>query len=147
MNKRNKIIILGLSLLILDQIMKLFIINKHITVIPNVLNLTYTENTGGALSFGSDKTILIIVFSIILIGIIFKAIKQNQKDFKMVIVLTVILSGGISNLFDRIIRGYVIDFIDINIFNFPILNFADIYIVVGIVILATIVLKNIIIKR
>lgn len=141
-NKKYKMIILGLTLLILDQIMKFIIINKDITIIPKVLNLTYTQNTGVAFSISSDNTIIIIIFSIILIGIILKMIKVIQKDLKIVTLLTIILAGGISNLFDRVTRGYVIDFIDIDILNFPIFNFADICIVVGILLLVIVILKK-----
>ena len=48
-----------------------------------------------------------------------------------------VIAGGIGNLIDRIFRGFVVDFIDINqLFNFAIFNVADIYIVVGIIGLA-----------
>jgi len=70
----------------------------------------------------------------------------NQKDNInniTYIVLTTILTGGIGNFIDRVFRGYVVDFIDINqIINFPIFNFADIYIVCGWIVLAFIFAKN-----
>ena len=54
-----------------------------------------------------------------------------------------ILSGGIGNLIDRIVRGYVIDFIDVNLFNFPNFNIADISISIGIISLIFILCNSI----
>lgn len=142
MNKKCRIIMLGLILLMLDQIAKFIIINKNITIIPKVLYLTYTQNTGVAFNISFENTIIIIMLNIILIGITFRMIKENQKNHKIVTLLTIILAGGISNLLDRITRGYIIDFIDINFFNFPIFNFADAYVVVGILLLAIIILRK-----
>lgn len=72
-------------------------------------------------------------------------LKENNEGLEIgvLISLVLILTGGISNLFDRIFRGYVIDFIDINLLNFPSFNIADISIVIGIVLLGIQILKNI----
>lgn len=57
--------------------------------------------------------------------------------------LLLVLAGGIGNLIDRLFRGYVIDYIDINnLFEFPVFNLADVFIVVGITILIIYVLLD-----
>ena len=65
-------------------------------------------------------------------------LKENNEGLEIgvLISLVLILTGGISNLFDRIFRGYVIDFIDTNLLNFPSFNIADISIVIGIVVVS-----------
>ena len=127
-----KYFILGVVILILDQLTKILLINKNLSVIPNFLSLTYTENTGGAFGALNSNTILITIISfIIIIGIIvFIVIKKDEiHNFYP---YTLVLAGSIGNLIDRLFRGKVVDFIDVNLFNFPNFNIADICIVIGI---------------
>lgn len=61
---------------------------------------------------------------------------KNYKEINNLvkIFLLMIISGGISNLIDRLFRGYVVDYIDINqIFGYPIFNIADICVVIGVI--------------
>ena len=123
--------IYGTIILIIDQISKLLVINKNKTIIPNLLRFTYTENTGGAFGLGT-KYVILALSIIIIFSIIIFLIRQKNKitNFTPYIL---ILSGSIGNLIDRVFRGHVIDFIDVNIFNFPNFNIADISIVFGII--------------
>lgn len=145
-NKKILLIILGIVIIALDQITKAILIGKNFTIIPNILNFTYTENTGVAFGIGSNNLIMIIIVNIIILGIIIKFIKERQEqvNYKILVPLILILSGGISNLIDRIFRGYVVDFIDINLFDFPHFNVADISITLGIILLIIVILKSII---
>ena len=123
--------IIGIIIIIVDQLSKVLMINKSITLIPNFLNFTYTENLGGA--FGLGKQQIIFLLSLILtIGIIIYLIKNKSKIINY-IPFILIISGSIGNLIDRVFRGYVIDFIDVNIFNFPNFNIADICVVIGVI--------------
>lgn len=144
-NKKALLIILGIFIILLDQITKAILIGKNITIIPNILNFTYTENTGVAFGIGSSNLILIIIVNIVVLGIIIKFIKERkeQVNFSILISLILILSGGIGNLIDRIVREYVIDFIDVNLFNFPNFNIADISISIGIISLIFILCNSI----
>ena len=144
-NKKALLIILGIFIILLDQITKAILIGKNITIIPNILNFTYTENTGVAFGIGSSNLILIIIVNIVVLGIIIKFIKERkeQVNFSILISLILILSGGIGNLIDRIVRGYVIDFIDVNLFKFPNFNIADISISIGIISLIFILCNSI----
>lgn len=143
--KNNKLliyaIIIFITLLLIDQITKIIIINNNIniTIIPNILNIHTVQNTGGAFGVGEGNTGMFIITNLVVLGLIIRFI-YIQKDFMdkaTLYTLFVILAGGFGNLIDRISRGYVIDFI--NIFpsiNFPKFNFADIYITAGWVVLA-----------
>ena len=121
--------------------MKLMVINNSsssIVIIKGLLNFTYVENTGGAYGFGANYTIVITILNIFVIGSIlsFVILKQNKLEGKVIVGSIFIIAGGIGNLIDRIFRGYVVDYIDINpLFKYPIFNLADIFIVLGSIIL------------
>lgn len=139
--KKIFLILLGIIIVFLDQITKYTLMGKNLTIIPNILNFTYTENTGVAFGIGANNIFLTIIVNIIVLGVIIDCIRKNQTDFKILIPLILIFSGGVGNLIDRIFRGYVIDFIDINLFNFPNFNIADICITIGIIFLIIIILN------
>lgn len=139
MKKTNKVmlivILIMVLLILLDQGIKLFIVeNPENTIINGVLKFKLVENTGAAFGIGEDSTISYIVINIVVLGIITKfMVNGNQLiDMKTKVLLSLILAGGLSNLIDRIFRGYVIDYIDFTqIINFPIFNLADICITIG----------------
>ena len=79
-HKRVWLIILGICIILLDQITKAILIGKNTTVIPNVLNFTYTENTGVAFGIGSNNLLFIIIVNIIVLGMIIKFIKEREKE-------------------------------------------------------------------
>lgn len=142
MNKNKIGIVIAVVIILLDQLTKILMINKQLTIIPNLLEFTYTENTGVAFGIANSKIFLIILLSILILGIIVKFIKETQTDKNILLSLYFIIAGGISNLIDRIFRGYVIDFIDINILNFPNFNIADICITLGVFVLIFIIAKS-----
>lgn len=144
MNKRLIYLITGIVLICIDQITKILIINKNFIVIPNFLEINYLKNYGIAFGVGNGGIIKIIFFNVILIGIIIYFIekKKSNMDKRILFLLNMILAGGISNLLDRIFRGYVIDFISVKLYKFPVFNIADIIITVSIIILIIIILSN-----
>lgn len=79
--------------------------------------------------------ISIITLVIIVIILITIYINYNKINNKILIGLSVLLAGGIGNLIDRIFRTYVIDFIYFKIINFPVFNFADICVVIGVILI------------
>ena len=96
---------------------------------------------------GENRINLIILVNIVIISIFIIYILKNFKklDKEVNISISLVLGGGIGNFIDRLFRGYVIDYIDINnLFKFPIFNLADIFIVLGIsIIIIDMLLKNI----
>ena len=122
-------------LILIDQIVKYHISTHYLVgtssvIIPKIFNITYVENTGAAFSILTGNTMLIIIISFILLFVLYKYVFVGDKYNS---VKYLILGGIISNLIDRIFRGYVIDYLDFNIFgySFPIFNIADICIVIG----------------
>ncbi|WP_162859722.1 signal peptidase II [Candidatus Purcelliella pentastirinorum] len=106
------------------------------------LNLLYVKNYGIAFSLLSSNSIfeywLIITLSVLIIFIIFiKLYISDIYDIKLIISMLFILGGAIGNLVNRIINGYVIDFIDLHIknYHFATFNFADFFIFFGVFLL------------
>lgn len=138
----KKIILISILVLMIDIITKQIVINfmiehQSISIIKDFFSITYAKNTGVAFSFLEGKVPLIIIMTTIIIFIILKYIKSTSPNKIESICYGFLLGGAIGNLLDRIIYGYVIDFLDFNIFgySYPIFNLADTFIVIGIIIL------------
>ena len=100
--------------------------------IDRFLQFTYVENTGAAFGFFSRQTELLSVFTGIVIaaGLIFLLSGKLKSKFAHVAVL-MILAGGLGNLIDRVVRGFVVDYIEPLFINFAVFNFADMLVCVG----------------
>ena len=129
-------------LIIIDQYTKLYAINTFknnpLVIIKDVLELSYTENTGAAFGImkGQFSFFYLITFLVILFIIyVFYKTKVNKKYFPFLVSLTLIFSGSIGNLIDRVKNNYVIDFIYFKLIDFPLFNLADSYITIGAIIL------------
>lgn len=105
---------------------------ERIPVIKKVLNLTLVKNYGAAFGIMQNSNCFFIIFafiaSFIFLILLIKSKNQN-KFYKFCYVL--LASGSIGNLIDRISKGFVVDFLDLDFINFPVFNFADIYITLG----------------
>ena len=138
----KKIFIISFIVLLLDIISKRLIMGnmiegESINVINNFFSITYAKNTGVAFSFLDGHVDLIVIMTLIIIVLIFKYIKNNIKNNIDMVSYSLVIGGAIGNLLDRVIMGYVIDFLDFNIFgyNAPIFNLADTFIVIGVILL------------
>lgn len=101
-------------------------------IINKVLSLTYHQNTGASWSMMEDYPIILIIMTIaILIGatVYIAKVKPESKLFRWS--ATLIYAGALSNLADRIFRGFVVDMIKTDFIDFPIFNVADCGIVIG----------------
>lgn len=108
-----------------------------------IINLTYVENNGAVFGILRGQRVLFIVLTAVLLAVccvyVAKTYKKNPKI--LTVGLTLIVSGGIGNLIDRIFRsGLVVDFIDFGFVNFYTFNFADCCVVVGTIILSAVIL-------
>lgn len=135
-------LIIFIVLLLIDQISKIIAIytNINIIMLKDILNLKLVFNNGIAFGMGQGENVgTFIVSNLIVLGIIirFIVLQKDRMDAVTMYGLFMILSGGFGNVIDRVFRGKVVDFIQIfpNT-HFPVFNLADVYIVVGWVILA-----------
>lgn len=100
--------------------------------IPGVMQLTRLHNYGAAWSSLSGKTVLLIVVTaVLLIGVSVLLVKRVVRHPLGVFSCVLILGGGIGNMIDRVIHGYVVDMFDLLLFEYPIFNLADCFVVVG----------------
>lgn len=135
------IILLIFSLVLFDQVSK-FLVSKYLytsmNLIPNFLNITYLKNYGAAFGILEGKTILLIIISVFVLVYLIYEMKKELKNKINLIAFILVISGIIgNNLIDRLFFGYVRDFIEFEIFghNFAVFNFADSFMVVGVIIL------------
>ncbi|MDE1920962.1 MAG: signal peptidase II [Candidatus Omnitrophica bacterium] len=108
-------------------------LNESITVIPHILRFTLVHNTGIAFGFFRDCGAVFIIIPVILTGLLIYNICYYRHSPHLsrtyVVAFSLILGGAIGNLIDRILLGYVIDFIDFRIW--PVFNVADSAITIG----------------
>ena len=121
----------------LDQFFKYMVISNisltdTVEFIKGIINFVYVKNTGAAFGIFAGKTyILSIVSVLVCAALILFMIKNKNKSTILSLSLSMVLGGAIGNLIDRIVRGYVIDYIEPMFIDFPVINFADVAITVG----------------
>lgn len=147
--KRNLFSLIGICLLILlDQYTKRLAVlhlkgQAPLVLWNRVLEFTYLENTGAAFSsFSGRQTFLIILTTLVIILLVWRyfTLPVGGRFLLIHICLLFILSGAVGNLIDRLTKHYVVDFIYFVPIDFPKFNVADIYITVGVAVLAVLLL-------
>lgn len=124
-------------IVVLDRISKLYILNNFqvgeiFGEIPYVANFMYVQNTGAAFSMLENNTILLSIISVVfIIAIIVYKIIRKPKHFMENLAVTLFFAGGLGNAIDRIQYKFVVDFIDVKWFDFPVFNIADMAVVSG----------------
>lgn len=143
MKNKKLIYTLGMSFMLLDQIIKLLVTKnmnlfQEITIIPKFFSLYYLKNTGAAFSIFGNKILFLIIISIISLIVLKNYIEKLKRVTNLTIISLGIMLGGImGNLFDRILYKSVIDYLSFNFFgySFPVFNLADIGITIGAILL------------
>jgi signal peptidase II len=137
-------LLIALAIVVLDRWTKHLVaqripLYRHIQIIPGFFSLTHTENTGAAFSLFADstgpwKTGLLITFSgIALIVVSILLWKNHHAHVATGVGLSLIMGGAMGNLWDRVMRGRVVDFLLFYVkrYQWPVFNLADSAIVVG----------------
>jgi signal peptidase II len=111
------------------------VLGVPVEVIDHVLQLTYVRNTGAAFSlFIGFSSYLVVVGLVVVLLVLYFHYRLPQKSLLLQIGMAFILGGSIGNLTDRVIHGYVIDYIDFIVW--PVFNLADIMINLGVGLIA-----------
>jgi len=166
--KSLKILLITVTVLLLDQVTKIVIHNsmhlyQSIPLFGDFFRITYVENTGMAFGIKVGHGGFFTVFAVIAsLAIMFYLFKMRGEKFTARFSMALILGGAIGNLWDRIIRGSVVDFFDFEFFDinipafqflfldfpgyslnrWPVFNIADIAITVGMIILFIFILME-----
>ncbi len=136
------IIMIGL-LTALDQLTKFIIISnfklyESKPVIENVFAITYIRNTGVAWGLFKGKRIIFLILTVIALLFSFRIyynIYDKKKYIPIRICIVLLISGALGNMIDRLKLGYVVDFLNFELINFPVFNVADIMVVISIFLL------------
>lgn len=140
------LILIVAAVLLLDQITKYVVsINfeqgQTLPVIKNIFHLTYVQNPGAAFGMLAYwTTFFIFVTLVVILIILFVYRKVPASRYLLRIGLSLQLAGALGNLIDRLRFGYVVDFLDFRIW--PVFNFADVAIVVGVGLLALDIIRT-----
>ena len=138
----KKVIAISSISFLIDRITKIIVCSilktgESIPIIKNFFSITLAKNTGVAFSLLEGKIDIVIIVTLIVLFLIIDMlrknnIKENEKKY-----YALMIGGALGNLLDRIIYGYVIDFLDFKIinYNYPIFNIADSCIVIGMILL------------
>ncbi len=129
-------------LLAVDQLSKWVVLHtltgvESFPLINGVFHLTYCENRGAAFGILQNQVWVFVAITIaVLTAVIYYMLRVRPKNKWLNISLMLLVGGALGNFIDRIYRGYVVDFFDFCLINFPIFNVADCFVVVGAVMLA-----------
>ena len=132
------IFIIVSAILVLDRLTKFLVsnelnLNSSIPLIKGIFYISLVHNRGAAFGFLKNQLPLFIATSLIAIILIWRALKSNKYSKTYTIALSLILAGALGNLVDRLLYGYVIDFLDFRVW--PVFNVADSAITIGAIIL------------
>ncbi len=130
----SAIILLGIGL---DQLTKFLAVKflkpvPTVPIIEDVIHLTYVENRGAAFGMLADsRWVFMLVSTVAIVGMLFFLYSGLAQNTLYEVSLGMIISGGIGNMIDRTILGYVVDMIDFRLIDFAVFNGADSFVCVG----------------
>lgn len=145
----RKIFAVAVFSLFIDQITKIligifFAFDERVAIIKNFFAIHFIENYGAAWSIFTNRVEFLIAVSLLAIFIIYRYMYNFRHNKRNNIAFGLILGGIVGNLIDRIFLGYVRDFLAFKIFSYhyPVFNFADTFIVIGVVLLIIAIIKG-----
>ncbi len=107
-------------------------VGNSIPIIKNIFHFTLVHNEGAAFgSFKDSRWVFMVTSTVMIVALglyLYFGFAQNRL---YAISVSMIISGGIGNMIDRIAMGYVVDFIDFRVINFAVFNVADSFVCVG----------------
>jgi signal peptidase II len=144
-DRRIPLLLVSIAIIALDRLTKWLVATRvdlgdTITVIPRIFRISHVENQGAAFSLFNNSSSparvrwMLLVFSLVAAGVVlFFLYKLGRKLTPTSLGLALILGGALGNAYDRLRFGFVVDFLEVHIFQYhwPDFNVADSAIVVG----------------
>lgn len=141
------IVILSLDLVSKDYMAKFLQGKSSYPFINGFMDFVFVKNYGASFGILNGQTTLLTVFvSIALVLLLFAWIYMREQSVATRLSMVFLLVGGVGNLVDRIMLGYVRDFLHFTFFEFPVFNVADVFVVIGAFLLAISLIVSIIIE-
>lgn len=142
MRRKRSFLLVAILGIIFDQLTKYIVVQNFADVgttwpvWQNVFHFTYVVNTGAAFSFFSGQVDILrwisLVVSLVLVIFVWYSPRMTLLEQ---LGYGFILSGAVGNGIDRFLFGYVVDFFDFRLINFPVFNLADVAINIGVILL------------
>jgi signal peptidase II len=145
-NEKNMTIaIISIIIIAIDQITKYIVtrnmeLSESIPLIKNIIHITYVQNAGAGFGILQHQQLIFITLSVMIIFLVAYYYKKIPDSGLNNTILGLIIAGTIGNLIDRIMFGYVIDFIDFQIW--PVFNIADSCLTIAAILLAYYFIKK-----
>lgn len=140
---RNKFIVMAVLvviILVLDLVTKyvidgMFAEREGVSAIPGLFNIISVHNYGAAWGIFEGSQVMLIIMSLIFLGVfIWYFVVEKRKSWLLIVAFSFLFAGCLGNLYDRIVFGYVRDFIQFAFWqSFPVFNFADTFLTFGVV--------------
>ena len=125
----------------LDQLVKMLTAHRTAMLVPGVIRLNYTENRGFSLGlFDGAGAPALILSLIVFAGLVFFLIRLKRTS-PLRLPLLVMSAGALGNVIDRVCLGYVRDMIELLFVRFYVFNLADMYVTLGALACAVLLLK------
>jgi len=128
------------AVFLLDRLLKICWGDKHFTLIPHILAVNGTHNTGMAFGLFAGQTLPLILITLLVLTGLFLYLRSHPLHTLEQFSLGLTIGGALGNLFDRVAYGYVIDMLEPLFIHFFIFNIADAGITVGAVLLGAAIL-------
>lgn len=111
---------------------KLLALGQTHPIIDGVVHFTHVQNRGAAFGMLADSPwVFNILSTVMIIGLFAFLLLGMSPNLLYSVAISLIISGGIGNMIDRMSLGYVVDFIDFRIINFAVFNVADSFVCIG----------------
>ena len=130
-------IVVAALLVVLDQVVKFLVrttmvLGDSMVLIPDVLGITYVQNTGAAFSSFPNATMVLagislLVSLLLILAILLRWVRHPFGRFTLML----LLAGAVGNLIDRAVMGYVTDMVQVLFVKFAVFNLADVFVVTG----------------
>lgn len=109
-------------------------VNGPIVLIDGIFELLYSENRGAAFGIlqGKQWFFLLVAAAVVIVVALFLAkMPSERRYYPLFACMVLLVSGAVGNVIDRLMRGFVVDFLYFSLIDFPIFNVADCYVVVA----------------